>query len=89
MLVAELAQGTGRRFARALEGETMRHICVFGLRSLVAGFALLSKAAMADEGELKSFGDWMAGCDNLKRCAALSRPREYDGDTIAYLRLER
>ena len=89
MLVAELAQGTGRRFARALEGETMRHICVFGLRSLVAGFALLSKAAMADEGELKSFGDWMAGCDNLKRCAALSLPREDEGDTIAYLRLER
>lgn len=67
----------------------MRHICVFGFRSLVASAALLSTAAMAGEGELKSFGDWMVGCDNLKHCAALSLPREDGSDTIAYLRLER
>ncbi|HEV7326351.1 MAG TPA: DUF1176 domain-containing protein [Bosea sp. (in: a-proteobacteria)] len=36
----------------------------------------------------KGFRDWMAGCDNLKSCAALSVPSDAV-DTTAYLRLER
>jgi hypothetical protein len=44
--------------------------------------------ASAAAPEPKGFRDWMAGCDNLKSCSALSVPS--DGiDTIAYLRLER
>ncbi|TAJ31311.1 DUF1176 domain-containing protein [Bosea sp. (in: a-proteobacteria)] len=36
----------------------------------------------------KAFRDWMAACDNVKGCAALSLPAEA-ADPIAYLRLER
>lgn len=61
-----------------------------GLRSyaLAAGLALLPVLATAAETEPKSFRDWIAGCDNLKGCTALSLPPE-SADTIAYLRLER
>jgi hypothetical protein len=49
---------------------------------------MLPALALAASLEPKSFRDWMAGCDNLKSCTALSVPS--DGtDTIAYLRLER
>lgn len=49
---------------------------------------MLPAFAVAATPEPKGFRDWMAGCDNLKACAALSVPP--DGiDTIAYLRLER
>ena len=70
----------------------MRHGIVRKIKSisnssvLAAGFALLSSAVLADE--MKEFRDWRAGCDNVKRCAALSLPRE-DDSSIAYLRLER
>lgn len=60
------------------------------VRSLVAGsvLALLPALVLAATPEPKGFRDWMAGCDNLKSCTALSVPS--DGiDTIAYLRLER
>lgn len=38
--------------------------------------------------ESKTFRDWIAGCDNLKSCTALSLPGEI-GDEIAFLKLER
>lgn len=44
--------------------------------------------ALAAVPQPKGFRDWMAGCDNLKSCTALSVPS--DGiDMTAYLRLER
>lgn len=49
---------------------------------------MLPALALAAVPQPKGFRDWMAGCDNLKSCTALSVPS--DGtDTIAYLRLER
>jgi hypothetical protein len=49
---------------------------------------MLPALALAAGPAPKGFRDWMAGCDNLKSCTALSVPS--DGiDTIAYLRLER
>ncbi|MBX9912018.1 MAG: DUF1176 domain-containing protein [Beijerinckiaceae bacterium] len=36
----------------------------------------------------KTFRDWIAGCDNLKSCTAMSLPAEID-EHIAFLRLER
>lgn len=55
---------------------------------LGGGLLLLPALALAAAPEPKGFRDWMAGCDNLKSCTALSVPS--DGiDTIAYLRLER
>lgn len=60
------------------------------LKSLLLGSALamLPAFAQAASPEPKGFRDWMAGCDNLKSCAALSVPPE-TVDTTAYLRLER
>lgn len=55
---------------------------------LGAGLALLPALALAAAPEPKSFRDWMAGCDNVKGCTALSLPPEI-ADTVAYLRLER
>ena len=60
------------------------------VRALASGSALamLPALALAAVPQPKGFRDWMAGCDNLKSCTALSVPS--DGtDTIAYLRLER
>lgn len=61
-----------------------------GLRPLAlgAGLLLLPALAAAAETEPKTFRDWMAGCDNLKGCTALSLPSE-SADPVAYLRLER
>lgn len=56
--------------------------------ALGAGLALLPALALAAAPEPKSFRDWMAGCDNVKTCTALSLPAEA-ADPIAYLRLER
>ena len=56
--------------------------------ALAAGLLLLPALAAAAESEPKGFRDWMAGCDNLKSCTALSLPPE-SADTTAYLRLER
>ena len=36
----------------------------------------------------KTFRDWIAGCDNLRSCTALSLPDE-TAETVGYLRLER
>lgn len=55
---------------------------------LGGGLALLPALALAATPEPKGFRDWMAGCDNLKTCAALSVPSN-DADTTAFLRLER
>lgn len=48
----------------------------------------LPALALAAVPEPKGFRDWMAGCDNVKSCTALSVPPEA-ADTTAYLRLER
>lgn len=53
-----------------------------------AGLALIPAFALAATPEPKTFRDWMAGCDNVKTCTALSLPAEA-ADPIAYLRLER
>ncbi|HEV7260624.1 MAG TPA: DUF1176 domain-containing protein [Bosea sp. (in: a-proteobacteria)] len=37
---------------------------------------------------MKTFRDWIAGCDNTKVCTALSLPNEAD-DEVAFLRLDR
>lgn len=55
---------------------------------LVAGLWLGLTAAAAAADEPRTFRDWMAGCDNVRTCAALSLPPEA-AETIAYLRLER
>jgi len=49
---------------------------------------MLPALALAAMPQPKGFRDWMAGCDNLKSCTALSVPADAV-NTIAYLRLER
>ncbi|KRE02193.1 hypothetical protein ASE63_07435 [Bosea sp. Root381] len=49
---------------------------------------LVAASAQAQVGEMKTFRDWTAGCDNTRACAALSLPNEGDED-IAFLRLDR
>ncbi len=56
--------------------------------AFAAGFATLPALAFAAAPEPKTFRDWMAGCDNIKTCTALSLPAEA-ADPVAYLRLER
>lgn len=56
--------------------------------ALAGGWVLLPALAAAASPEPKTFRDWMAGCDNLKSCTALSLPPE-SADAVAYLRLER
>jgi hypothetical protein len=48
----------------------------------------LSAPAQAQFGEMKTFRDWIAGCDNTRACTALSLPNEADED-VAFLRLDR
>ncbi len=56
--------------------------------ALGAALALLPTLALAAAPEPKTFRDWMAGCDNVKTCAALSLPADAFA-TVAYLRIER
>lgn len=56
--------------------------------ALAGSLALLPGLADAATPDPKTFRDWMAGCDNVKTCAAVSLPAEA-ADPIAYLRLER
>lgn len=58
------------------------------LLRLGGGLLLLPALALAATPEPKTFRDWMAGCDNLKSCTALSLPPNA-ADITAYLRLER
>jgi hypothetical protein len=48
----------------------------------------LSGAASAASPQSKTFRDWIAGCDNLKSCTALSLPGEV-GEPAAFLKLTR
>ena len=48
----------------------------------------LSASAQAQIGEMKTFRNWIAGCDNTRACTALSLPNEAD-DEVAFLRLDR
>jgi len=66
-----------RRFAGAERG--------LGALALLLALAY---PAQAQIGEMKTFRDWIAGCDNTMACAALSLPNEADED-VAYLRLDR
>ncbi len=56
--------------------------------ALGIGLAMLPPVAFAADPEPKTFRDWMAGCDNVKTCTAVSLPAE-TADPIAYLHLER
>lgn len=62
---------------------TRSHLACFGLACAIG---LLAGPAAA--GESRIFRDWVAGCDNLRQCAALSLPGEAD-ERIAFLKLER
>jgi hypothetical protein len=57
---------------------------------LAATLALLAAAPAVGAAEhgTKVFRDWVAGCDNLRQCTALSLPGE-TAETISYLRLVR
>jgi hypothetical protein len=72
-----MRRNAGNRLPDNLKGAT-----------LGAGLAMLPALALAAVPEPKTFRDWMAGCDNIKTCTALSLPAEA-ADPIAYLRLER
>jgi hypothetical protein len=48
----------------------------------------LSAPAQAQIGEMKTFRDWIAGCDNARACTALSLPNEAD-EEVAFLRFDR
>ncbi|WP_199092291.1 DUF1176 domain-containing protein [Bosea sp. ASV33] len=72
-----MRRNAGNRLLDGLKGAT-----------LGTGLALLPAFALAAGPEPKSFRDWMAGCDNIKTCTALSLPAEA-ADPVAYLRLER
>jgi len=55
----------------------------------LCGLVIASAAApVMAQGQSKSFRDWTAGCDNLRRCTALSLPDEA-AETIGVLVLER
>lgn len=58
-----------------------------GFAALLCSLAL-SAPAQAQIGEMKTFRDWIAGCDNTRACTALSLPNETD-EEVAFLRLDR
>lgn len=69
--------------SRTRNGQRLRN------QLLLATGLWLSLATMATAAdEPKTFRDWMAGCDNVKTCTAISLPPE-TAETVAYLRLER
>lgn len=53
----------------------------------LATTTLLSATADA-QSDSKTFRDWIAGCDNLKSCTALSLPED-GADPVGFLKLER
>ncbi|CAM5765017.1 DUF1176 domain-containing protein [Bosea minatitlanensis] len=55
---------------------------------LAAGLWLSFATAATAANEPRTFRDWMAGCDNIRTCTAISLPPEA-AETVAYLRLER
>jgi len=57
------------------------------LGALALSLALIAPA-QAQIGEMKTFRDWVAACDNTRNCAAVSLPDDADDD-VAYLRLDR
>ncbi len=58
-----------------------------GLAALLLSLALIAPAR-AEIGQIKTFRDWIAGCDNIRTCTALSLPNEAD-EEVAFLRLDR
>lgn len=65
--------------------ETSRTVTRFGAALLTMAAA---GGAQAAEGGSMIFRDWIAGCDNTRRCTALSLPGEADS-AFAYLKLQR
>ncbi|MDP3256359.1 MAG: DUF1176 domain-containing protein [Bosea sp. (in: a-proteobacteria)] len=59
-----------------------------GALGTLALMLTLATPVQAQIGPIKTFRDWVAGCDNTKTCTALSLPAETD-DEIAFLRLDR
>ncbi len=58
------------------------------LPATLLGAALAFASAAEAAPDPRTFRDWMAGCDNVGTCAALSLPAE-NADPVAWLRLER
>lgn len=58
------------------------------LQGVLLGPALVMAFVSAAKADSKGFRDWLAACDNVKSCTALSLPAE-GGDDVAYLRLTR
>lgn len=55
----------------------------------LCGVTLIAAIAPASaQSQSKTFRDWIAGCDNLRSCTALSLPGETD-ETVGFLKLER
>jgi hypothetical protein len=71
---------------RRSAGTVEAGLIAIGLCLASAGTALGAEAAKLPDP--RTFRDWMAACDNIKGCAALSLPPE-SADPVAYLRFER
>lgn len=61
---------------------------VAGVELIALAVLAISAPASAQQNDPKTFRDWLAGCDNIKSCTALSLPAEA-ADNVAYLKLER
>lgn len=61
---------------------------VAGVELVALALLATTAPAFAQQNEPKSFRDWLAGCDNVKSCTAVSLPAEA-ADTVGYLKLER
>lgn len=59
-----------------------------GLAPLCGAMLLAAMAPAAAQSQSKTFRDWIAGCDNLRSCTALSLPDE-TAETVGFLKLER
>ncbi len=58
------------------------------LGPLCGAILMAATAPASAQSQGKTFRDWIAGCDNLRSCTALSLPDE-TAETVGYLRLER
>ncbi len=65
-----------------------RRLRYSGAMLAAAALTIMTGAARAQQGESRTFRDWIAGCDNLKSCTALSLPDE-SAEQVGFLKLER
>jgi hypothetical protein len=68
-------------------GSVMKRAVCRLAAAMAMALSLPGPAAAADPSS-KTFRDWIAGCDNLKSCTAMSLPAEID-EHIAFIRFER